>query len=356
MERKKYIAYWPLLILLTLSSLPATAEEAAGGDDVVAARIQRSKGNYAEQDKLLQEADELFAKEEFEKARSITEGVLAGLDLEVSEVNSEIARNRLVRVRRRAREIRHAEGLKKLLQARNLAAEKRFNDAGNIAAQVVTLASDVAELPGMDGKPDTELQNEASELLRYCRNMENYNKLRDDASLEKAQAQNYQAHQKQIAKLLAEAKSLIGAKHYEAALDKVQQVFIFDPLNTEAMLVAGRLYQLFYNYGRERSRTDVLGNTAYAQWQWAEPVFMRFNEKEPEDGTVRGDSDIIFRNRLSKIIFPRVNFTDTDVSAALNQLSLVSLPVNRVMKFFFGIFRFVIVFKVLDIVHNPNDI
>ena len=86
------------------------------------------------------------------------------------------------------------------------------------------------------------------------------------------------------------------------------------------MLVAGRLYQLFYNYGRERNRTDVAGNTAYAQWQWAEPVFMRFNEKEPEDGTVRGDSDIIFRNRLSKIIFPRVNFTDTDVSAALNQL------------------------------------
>jgi general secretion pathway protein D len=321
MERKKYIAYWPLLLLLTLSSLPATAEEAAVGDDVVAARIQRSKGNYAEQDKLLQEAEELFAKEEFEKARSIAEGVLAGLDLEVSEVNSEIARSRLVRVRRLAREIRHAEGMKKLLEARTLAAEKRFNDAGNIAAQVVTLASDVAELPGMDGKPDTDLQNEASELLRYCRNMENYDKLRGDVSLEKAQAQNYQAHQKQIAKLLAEAKSLIAAKHYEAALDKVQQVFIFDPLNAEAMLVAGRLYQLFYGYGRERKRTDVTATSAYGQWQWAEPVFMRFNEKEPEDATVRGgDSDIVFRDRLSKIIFPRVAFSDTDVSAALNQL------------------------------------
>ena len=111
MERKKYIAYWPLLLLLTLSSLPATAAEeaAAGGDDVVAARNQQDDERYKLQDQHMQEAEEYFAKGEFEKARSIAEGVLAGLDLEVSEINSEIARNRLVRVRRRAREMRHAE-------------------------------------------------------------------------------------------------------------------------------------------------------------------------------------------------------------------------------------------------------
>ncbi len=323
MDRKTYIATWPLLLVLTLSSLPAAAEEAAapGGSPEVTRRIQRSQGNYAEQDRLLKEADELFAKKEFEKARTITEGVLAGLDLEVSEVNSEIARNRMVRVRRQARMIRHAEGQDMLMQARQLAADGRYNDAGNLAARVVTLAADVAEVPGMEGKPDTKLQQEADRLLLYCRNMDNNEKIRRDASLEQAQSKDYQKHQKQIARLLAEAKSLAKVKHYEAALEKVQQVFIFDPLNTEAMLFAGKLYQLFYSYGRERSRTDAVGNNAFSSWQWAEPVFMRSNNGEAvRDGTIKKEGSQKVYSKLNRIIYPRVNFSDTEVSAALKQL------------------------------------
>ncbi|MBQ6352980.1 MAG: hypothetical protein IJJ28_06925, partial [Lentisphaeria bacterium] len=284
-------------------------------------RVQRSKGNYAEQDRLLKEADELFAKKEFEKARSITEGVLAGLDLEVSEVDSEIARNRMTRVRRQARTIRHAEGQEMLMQARKLAADGKFNDAGNLAARVVSLATDIAELPGMEGKPDAKLQKEADQLLRYCRNMENNEKIRRDASLEQAQSKDYQKHQKQIAKLLAEAKSLAKVKHYEAALEKVQQVFIFDPLNTEAMLFAGKLYQLFYSYGRERGRTDAVGNNAYSVWQWAEPVFMRSATSDAvRDGSIKKQGNQKVYSKLSRIIFPRIDFNETDVSAALKQL------------------------------------
>ena len=69
------------MLLLTLSSVPATAADAAAEDGgVVAERIKRSKSNYAEQDKLLEEARELFAKKEFEKALAIIPGSVAVLD------------------------------------------------------------------------------------------------------------------------------------------------------------------------------------------------------------------------------------------------------------------------------------
>ena len=322
MDRKTYIAGWPLVLLLALSAFPAVAAETAvsGQSPEVDRRIERSKGNYAEQDRLLKEAEESFAKKEFEKARSTAEGVLAGLDLEVSEVDSEIARNRMVRVRRFAREIRHAEGQDMLMQARQLAADGRYNDAGNLAARVVTLANDVAEVPGMEGKPDAKLRQDAEHLLRYCRNMENNERIRSDVSLEKAQSKDYQKHQKQIARLLAEARSLAKIKHYEAALEKVQQVFIFDPLNTEAMLFAGRLYQLFYSYGRERKRTDTAGTNAFSAWQWAEPVFRPHSAETVRDGSIKNDGSQKVYSKLNRIIFPRVDFTDTDVSAALKQL------------------------------------
>ena len=101
----------------------------------------------------------------------------------------------------------------------------------------------------------------------------------------------------------------------------MQQVFIFDPLNTEAMLFASKLYQLFYNYGRERNRTDAVGNNAYSAWQWAEPVFMRSNNGEAvRDGSIKKEGSQKVYSKLNRIIYPRVNFSDTDVSAALKQL------------------------------------
>lgn len=320
MDRKKCIAYW--LLLLALSSVPATAADAAAENGgVVAERVKRSESNYAEQDKLLEEARELFAKKEFEKALSITEGVLAGLDLESSSIDSEIARERLVRVRRDARTIRHAWGQERLQAARELAAAGRFNEAASRAGEVVTLAKEVAEVPGMDGKPDTRLQQDAESLQTYCRNMAKNEELRSDKSLEKAQAANYKQSQKQIRHLLAEAHTFIAAKRYEEAWTRVEQVFLFDPLNTEAMALAGKLYQLFYRYGLERAKTDASGNMAYSQWQWAEPVFGQSNAKSVvADGTIKKSSNQGVYEKLSRIVYPRISFADTDIRAVLNQL------------------------------------
>ena len=322
MDRKKRIICWPLLLLLTLSALPATAEEATPGEgDVVAERIKRSKNNYAEQDKLLNEARELFAKKEFEKALAITEGVLAGLDLEVSEIDSEIARERLVMVRREARTIRHEWGQVRLLEARELAASGRYNEAASRAGEVVTLAKDVAEVPGMEHRPDTRLQQDAEALQTYCRNKAKNEELRTDMSLEKAQAANYKESQKQIRHLLAEAQTFIKARRYEDALNRVEQVFLFDPLNTDAMAMAGQLYQLFYRYGLERAKTDATGVMAYDQWQWAEPVFGASNANSTvADGTVKKSSNQSVYDKLDRIVFPRISFADTDIRAVLSQL------------------------------------
>ena len=324
MERKKYIACWPLLLLLTLVPVAGAAEEPTNGEDRLAAEhIRKNKENYAEQDKLLKEADELFAKKEYKQALDKAQEVLVRLDLEVSEVNSEIARSRLVMVRRQARVIRHAWGQDLLMQARQLAADGKLNDAGNLAARVVTLATDVADVPGMGGQIDAKLQEEADALLRECRNLEKTEALRRDVSLEKAQSERYKDEQKQIARLLREADSLMRAKQYDAALAKVEQVFIFDPLNSDAMLMASKLYQLFYKYGRERNLTDAVGKNTYAQWQWAEPVFMRSNSAgNVRDGIIKdsNNQNINVYNKLSRIIYPEINWNDQDVDEALKYL------------------------------------
>jgi len=322
MEQKKYIACWPLLLIFALSPVAVMAEEATPGDGVVARHNKKSQDNYAAQDKLLSEARDLFAKKEYKPALEKTEEVLARLDLEVSEVNSEIARNRLVKVRRQARIIRHAWGQDLLMQARQLAADGKFNDAGNLAARVVGLATDVAEVPGMNGQIDAKLQDEANALMRECRNMEKNETLRSDVSLEKAQSKKYKEEQKQIARLLREAESLMRAKQYDSALTKVEQVFIFDPLNSDAMLLAGKLYQLFYKYGRERSRTDAENNLAYAQWQWAEPVFMRSSSAgSVRDGIVKESGNQRVYNKLNSIVYPEINWSEKEVDEALKYLT-----------------------------------
>jgi len=324
MDQKKYIACWPLLLLLALAPVVAAAEEATpGGDDgLVAKRVKMSRDNYAEQDKLLNEARELFSKKEYKPALEKTEMVLGQLDLEVSEIKSEIARSRLVSVRREARVIRHAWGQDLLMQARQLAADGKLNDAGNLAARVVALATDVADVPGMGGQADEKLKEDANALLRECRNREKNEALRRDVSLEKAQSEKYKDEQKQIAKLLREAESLMRAKQYDAALAKVEQVFIFDPLNSDAMILAGKLYQLFYKYGRERGRTDLENNMAYSQWQWAEPIFMRSNSASTvRDGIVKEGSSQRVYSKLSNIIYPEINWSEKEVEEALKYLA-----------------------------------
>ena len=319
MDQKKYISCWPLLLLLTLVPVTGTAEEPANGENrLVDEHVQKIRNNYALQDKMLKEADELFAKKEYEQALRKTEDVLQGLHLELSGVKSENARLRFIMVRRRAREIRHAWGQEDLMKARHLAADGKLNDAGNLAARVVVRATD---MPECDPKPDEKLLKEANALLRECRNLEKTEALRRDVALEKAQSEKYKDEQKQIAKLLREAESLMRAKQYDAALAKVEQVFIFDPLNSDAMLMASKLYQLFYKYGRERGRTDAVSKNSYSQWQWAEPVFMHSNSAGiVRDGIIKENDNQKVYNKLSRIIFPEVNWNEQDVGEALKYL------------------------------------
>ena len=326
MDQKKYIACWPLLLLVTFAPVAGMAEEKASGNGgVVAERIRKDQERFAAQDKVLAEARELFANKEYPKALEKTENVLSELHMMYSEINSEIVRSRLVRVRREARVFRHAYGQELLMQARQLAADGKYNDAGNLAARVVTLATNVADVPGMEGQIDAKLQEDANALLRECRNMEKTEAMRAEVTLEKSQSKTYKEEQKKIAKLLKEAEVLMRAKHYDAALAKVEQVFIFDPLNSDAMVLAGKLYQLFYRYGRSRNRTDTQGNMAYTNWQWAEPVFMHSNAAgNVRDGSPHDASNPRVYSKLSTIIYPEINWKNRNVDSALKYLERYS--------------------------------
>ena len=319
MDRKKYIACWLLLFALSPAVVSAVETAPGNGGGAVAERIRMSRVNYADQDRILAEARELFSKKEYKKALEKVEFVLGALDLQVTEVNSEIARSRLLMVRREARVMRHAWGQNLLMEARKLAADGKFSDAGNLAAQAVALANGAKDVPGMGGQPDSKLLDDASALLTECRHLERNAEMRREVSLTSAQSPNYPKDQKQIARLLREAEALMRAKRYDAALAKVEQVFIFDPLNADAMLLAGKLYQLFYRYGRSRGRTDTEANMAYTQWQWAEPVFMQ-SPTTVRDGVAHdGDAPRVYA-RLSRIVYPVINWNGRNLDSAIKEL------------------------------------
>ena len=111
----------------------------------------------------------------------------------------------------------------------------------------------------------------------------------------------------------------IRSKRYEEALRSIEQVFILDPLNSQAMLLSSQIYQLIYKYGLARTKTDASIVNAYSEWQWAEPVFVRSSSKVPS-GTVKTDSGAAIYDKLDRIVFPRVNFADTGIQAVLAQL------------------------------------
>ena len=345
MKRTKCIAYWSLLSLLVLSASAASAAEekapSEAADDIVAKRAERSRSNFAKQDERMVKARELAAQQKYVEALKIMEDVLAELDLEKSGIDSEVASERLISVRREARRVRHAYGETILLDARKLAADGKYSEAANRAAEAVKLAVDVAEVPGMGHKIDSALKSEADALMTYCRNMEQNASRREEVSLKRAQAPDYEEKQKKIRQYLGEALTYTKNKRYEEALASLEQVFILDPLNTEAMRLSTQLYQLIYRYGLARTKTDASVINDYSQWQWAEPVFVRLpNASNVREGKIKADSGSAVDDKLKRIIFPRVNFADTGIQAVLNQLEKRSkdfdpdkegLVINRIL-------------------------
>ena len=309
-------------MVLCLAGGLLAAAESAPAENITEKKIADRREVYAAQDKKLEKARKLFEEKKFEEACRIYEQVLAELDIESSGIVSSVAQSRLEAVRRETRRVRHAWGRDLLHRARLAAADKRYDVGGNLANEAIKIALASREIVGLEGMADEALYREATDLVTFCRDMASNAALQKDMSFDQAKGANYDQRKAQIRELLREATTFLGAKRYEDALSRVEQVLILDPFDSDAIAMGGQIYQVLYNYGLRRHETDIGAGNAFSDWQWAEPVFTRSNTKsEVLAAEVKRGGNQAAYAKLSRIIYPRFEFDDAEISAVLKFLN-----------------------------------
>ncbi len=200
--------------------------------------------------------------------------------------------------------------------ARNAASDERYQAAIELATQAKKVLSDGND-SGFSGEKRT-----ADRLIEYCSRKKRNAELDDAKTISKFDPQ-VDKDKKQVRQLLQEAQVFIKNRQLQEAQNRIEQIFLIDPCNAEAIRLAGRLYNLYYAHGFARHNTDREGILAKADWQWAEPVFPQIagstmNQEQGHVKTADGDRTLA---RMDNIIFPQVNYIDADVDAVLDDLS-----------------------------------
>lgn len=290
-------------LFVTCASAASAAEKAGSKPS----EIHRNKSvkNYAEQDKTLEKARKLLSEEKYAEAVEAFENVLAVLELEISEVNGAIARARHAQVKSEIFNARRAWGKSLMQLARVAAAEKRYDDAMRLASEAAAR--------------DTLLKEESERLLTFCHGMIRNDKLESDRGIKKYENE-IKAKADRIKTLLAEARTLYKAKDYMGAIAKCESVYLIDPINMEAVELAGRIWRRVYAYADKRNETSSARAIAVTEWQWIEPVFEVTGQEKSDDAVAHNTSDVSGAEKLDKIIFPTFQFDEGDLPSIIEFL------------------------------------
>ncbi len=290
----------------------AVAEPAA--DDVGQRQRAALDAKFKAQDERIAEAEKLRASGDYERAIKALENVLGELELESGAIRADVLASRRDEVGRKLWAVRGEYGSKVLTQARMAAAEKRYEDAKNMAGGV--------------GAIDPRLKAKADELAGYCNDMIKNAELETTLSLQNTLPER-EAKLKRVSQLLNEAKTFYAAKRYGEALNRIEDAYIVDPYNIDVIAFAGRVYQQIYAYGYHRHQADIEGVVGYVPWQWVEPVFMRAQTIDnTAPGLVRDSTTHNVEDNLDRLIIKRINFEDADIRTVIKTLSTMSADVD----------------------------
>ena len=258
---------------------------------------------YASQDERLKKADELLSKQKYKEAVEICENVISELELELASVKSYAGESRLEAVRKKAADIRFRWGTDLLRKARLAAADKRYDDCIFIAVQA--------------GEVSPDHRAEAAEVADYGRGMKKAVKKQEDVSLEKA-APDREAQRKAFKRLIAEARTYLRNGKLTTARETVENAFVIDPYDVEAIELASEIYRQLFVAGIRRRKSTFAAMVAFADWQWSEPTFnLVAASKIPggEKRSVGADSE-----KLKNIRFSGFHFDDADLPAVLTYI------------------------------------
>ena len=260
---------------------------------------------YAEQDLKMAEAVKLAEEKKFREAVRIAEAVRDELKLQASFAKGEVISARLSEAEALVNRLRFMWGRERLRVANEAFANNNLTDA-------MIYASEAARITPV-------FAGEAEEMRKRCQGKERSEKFQKLSALSVANP-DLKNLRDEARTLLAEAKVFFENKRYPQALDKVEQVYLRDPFNMEAVALAGQIYRVFFTTGYYRHRADYELQSAYTNWQWVEPVFEA--PEVPKEITTerKADSHKALSDKLNATILREYKYLKGDAKGAVDLL------------------------------------
>jgi tetratricopeptide (TPR) repeat protein len=270
------------------------------------ARTAKDKARFESFKKTITTANDLIKKGKFSEAVETLEIFRAELELDVTKYESIANRSMLDNINKEVVKQRNVWAKDLLNRARIAIADENFKAATKLATEA--------------GLVDPNSKGEADELVKICIGKEKVTNHEKSVSVDNFDS-DVRAKKERIRKLLKEAQVYYNTRKYSEALSRVEQVFIENPYDINAITFASKIYAAMYKYGADRRSADIQGILSHSEWQWAEPVFVL----EPNEGDIKSEikdnsQDIALMNKMDKIIFPTFSFQDAEIGTVINFL------------------------------------
>ena len=264
---------------------------------------ERIEKVYKAQDAKLSQADKLAEEKKYKEAIAICEDVLAELKLELSGIDSRIAASRQELVTEKIASIKAMWSKNLLDQGRMAAANKKYDDCAGLAAQAAGLSP--------------VYRDEANRLAEYAQGMKGNARREQEISISKV-APNLPEQNQKFKRLLAEARTYLNNGKYDLARDCVEQAFVINPYDREAIALAGKIYRQLFLEGAYRRRSDIAAYVSFSNWQWAEPTFNLVTPSAIPAGVKR--TAAVSSDKLKNIRFPGFIFEDADFESIVKYI------------------------------------
>ncbi len=185
-------------------------------------------------------------------------------------------------------------------------AEKRYDDALAISSEAILI--------------DNRQAKAVERLAERCRKALAKDDYREDVA-PATFAPDRPAEQRAIAQRMRNARTYYDNGRYQEARQELEQVYIADPFNSDAMMLLNLVYQKMYRGAIGRQQATVEEQFAFNAWSWAEPIRSEESlEKELAVEVKTTGADDVY-SKLESTIIPNVEFDRADLLTVLRFLN-----------------------------------
>lgn len=291
----------------------AVATTGTGDNELSAQEKALRRKKFEEQDARLEAA----RKMDFENGKTEFQAVIAEL-ADPTQNFGTLGKERHSLFLKELEAMKLAQGRELLVQARTAASEERYPNAIQLATEAVDVSKPEKRQDGSQG--DSPLLVEVEDFIEFCRTRQSALETRQAASI----ANSYPQHEANLAtikRLLAEARVFYDAQRYEEAITRIEEIYLIDPYQRDAIQMMNDIYKKVYTAGLHRREADIAGILASDMWQWVEPVFPVSVQPSLKEGISKEPAGQGTLAKMERIVFPRIEFENMDVKSVLSYLN-----------------------------------